>query len=109
MLLNDCFDILNSRFPKEGISLSAWEKKKIKLQKMLHVLNVTEDISNDPNRDRNILPDMKFMSDTTLVAWRLVIHSSIGLIDELFENGFNVVLTGRFNQDPIEVINYSFY
>lgn len=71
---------------------------------MLHVLNVTEKIPNDPKRDKNALPDIKFMSDTTLVAWRLVIHSSIGLIDELFEAGFNVVLTGRFNQEPIEVV-----
>ncbi|KAK4027606.1 hypothetical protein OUZ56_016654 [Daphnia magna] len=69
---------------------------------MLHVLNVTKKIPNDPKRDKNALLDIKFMSDTTLVAWRLVIHSSIGLIDELFEAGFNVVLTGRFNQEPIE-------
>lgn len=71
---------------------------------MLHVLNVTKKIPNDPKRDKNALLDIKFMSDTTLVAWRLVIHSSIGLIDELFEAGFNVVLTGRFNQEPIEVV-----
>lgn len=43
------------------------------------------------------------MFDTTLVAWRLVVDSSIGLIEELFGKGFNVVLTGRFNQDTFEV------
>jgi hypothetical protein len=37
-------------------------------------------------------------------AWNLVIHSSIGLIDELFAAGFNAVLTGRFNLDPLEVM-----
>ncbi|EFX75226.1 hypothetical protein DAPPUDRAFT_250588 [Daphnia pulex] len=35
-----------------------------------------------------------FMSDTTLVAWRLVINSSIGLVEELFEKGFNVNFFG---------------
>jgi hypothetical protein len=103
LLLNNCFDILNGRFPAEGISRSSWEKKKLMLQKLLHVLDVTEQIANDPKRDKTKLPDNMFMSDTTLVAWRLVIYSSIGLVEELFEKGFNVVLTGRFNQDPIEV------
>lgn len=104
-LLNDCFDILNGRFPKEGLSKLAWEAtKKSKLQKMLYVLDLTEKIAKDPKRDREKLPDSMFMSDTTLVAWRLVILSSIGLIDELFADGYTLVLTGRFNQDPIEVI-----
>jgi hypothetical protein len=103
LLLNDVFDILNGRFPKEGISKTSWPKKKDKLQKMLLILNITEEIANDPARDRHQLPDIKFMSDTSLVAWRLVIHSAIGLVEELFSAGLNVVLTGRFNQDPIEV------
>ena len=71
---------------------------------MLHVLDVNEQVANDPERDRNFLPNIKFMSDTSLVAWRLVINSSIGLIDELIAAEFNIVLTGRFNYDPIEVI-----
>ena len=110
-LLNDCFDLLNSRFHKEEISKTAWVDsngeaayKKKKLQIFLHVLDTTEQIANDPNRDSKLIPDTIFMSQTTLEAWRLVIHSSIGLIDELFEAKFEVVLTGRFNQDPIEVI-----
>nr|CAH0102560.1 unnamed protein product [Daphnia galeata] len=46
------------------------------------------------------------MFNTTLVAWRLVVDSSIGLIEELFGKGFNVVLTGRFNQDTFEKIKH---
>ena len=39
-LLNDCFDILNSRFPKEGISKTAWvASKKKKLQEFFHALD----------------------------------------------------------------------
>lgn len=103
--INDVFDILNGRFPKEGLSKSAWESnKKAKLQTFLHVLNLSEEIARDPNRDNDKLPDQMFMSDTTLMAWRLVMHSSIGLIDELFSKGYTSVLTGRFNQDPIEVL-----
>jgi len=78
-------------------------KKETQVTKFLHVLDVTEQISKDPKRDKTKLPDNMFMSDTTLVAWRLVIYSSIGLIEELFKKGFDVLLTGRFNQDPIEV------
>lgn len=99
LLLNDVFDILNGRFPKEGISKTSWPKKKDKLQKMLLILNITEEIVNDPGRDRHQLQDIKVMSDTSLVAWRLVIHSAIGLVEELSSAGLNVVLTGRFNQD----------
>ena len=79
--------------------------KKAKLLQMLHVIDCTEEIAKKPKRHRKHLPDIMFMSDTTLEAWRLVIHSSIGLTDELFAtSGFDYVLTGRFNQDPIEVI-----
>ncbi|KAK4024381.1 hypothetical protein OUZ56_009803 [Daphnia magna] len=31
LLLNDCFDIINGRFPQEGINRSSWEKKKLKI------------------------------------------------------------------------------
>ncbi|KZS01118.1 Uncharacterized protein APZ42_002315, partial [Daphnia magna] len=60
-------------------------------------------IANDPARDRHQLPDIKFMSHTSLFSWRLVIHSAIGLVEELFSAGLNVLLTGRFIQHPIEV------
>ena len=36
-LLNDWFNILNGRFPKEKITKYSWEKKKHKLQKFLYV------------------------------------------------------------------------
>ncbi len=79
--------------------------KKAKLLQMLHVIDSTEEIAKKPKLRHKQLPDVMFMSDTTLEAWRLVIHSSIGLTDELFvTSGFDYVLTGRFYQDPIEVI-----
>jgi hypothetical protein len=63
------FDIMIGRFPKRGITKSKWETKKLQLQKMLHVLNTTEQIANGPDRDRKKkLPDATFMSTATLVA-----------------------------------------
>ncbi|KAI9553656.1 hypothetical protein GHT06_021583 [Daphnia sinensis] len=79
---------------QRGYQQISLAEEKNKLHKMLHVLNVTEELSNDPKSDKNALPNIKFMSDTTLVAWRLVIHSSIGLIDELFEAGCDVNFFG---------------
>lgn len=64
---------LNGRFPKVGLSKTAWlETKKAKLEKNLYVLDLTERISKDPNRGKDKLPNSLFMSDSTLVAWRLV-------------------------------------
>lgn len=45
------------------------------------VLDLTEKIVKDPKRDREKLSDSIVMSDTNLVAWRLVIQSSVGLMN----------------------------
>jgi hypothetical protein len=63
--LNDCFNILNGLFPKERITKYSLEKKKHKLQKFLHVLDVTEQIANAPKRDKKQTPDNISMFDTT--------------------------------------------
>ena len=44
-----------------------------------------------------------FASITTIRAWRLSIRSAIALIEEMFNAGFHFVLTGKWNQDPLEV------
>lgn len=67
-------------------------------------MEITQGKAKDPKRDKTVVPEKIFMADTTLQSWRLVPHRSIGLIDELFQANFKVVLTGRFNQNPIEVI-----
>lgn len=99
-LINDVFDILNGRFSAQGINLRNWHIKEKKLRIMLDILKQSEDcFKKNPK-----IP--MFMSQTTLLGWRVTISSVILLTEEMFSAGFHTVLTGRFNQDPIEVISY---
>ncbi|EFX61647.1 hypothetical protein DAPPUDRAFT_338581 [Daphnia pulex] len=45
-----------------------------------------------------------FVFQTSLQAWRLSITGAINLIEEQFEAGIRVVLTGKFNHDPLEML-----
>lgn len=44
-----------------------------------------------------------FASQTTMEGWRLSIKSMVSLIEELSDFGYDYVLTGSWNQDPLEV------
>jgi hypothetical protein len=48
-------------------------------------------------------PAPAFASSLTLSTLRVSILSTIDLVDELLDMGFEYVLTGKFNQDCIEV------
>lgn len=95
--VNDNFDILNLRFCKVGINKDTWPQKKEKLNQMLKVLSETESVYEKYGRN---IP--MFISQTSLHAWRLSITSAINLIEEQFDAVFKYVLTGKFNQDPLE-------
>ena len=112
MLMNDTFDVLNGRFYAAGISdktdvtdkynRTIKQVKWAKLNAMLNVLNITE--QEHQSRDKHSSsPSEMFCSATTLKALRLTIISAKSLTEELLENGFHTVLTGKMNQDPIEV------
>ncbi len=45
-----------------------------------------------------------FASQTTMEGWRLTITSLLSLIEDLFDCNYKMVFTGKFNQDPVEVI-----
>lgn len=47
-----------------------------------------------------------FLSKTTMDGLRVTILSTIALVDQLFSLGYLYVLTGKFNQDCIEVRTY---
>lgn len=104
--VNDNFDVLNGRHIKEGITPNNWwinaHDEKVKgrkqiLEAMLAVLAVTERIyEKDKNRKM-------FCSLTTVHGWRMTIRSVIALTEEMFNAGYTVVLTGKMNQDPVEV------
>lgn len=97
-LLNDVFDIMNGRFYKEAITDVNWPSKKKKLYEMLTVLDETEDIYNESNKR-----DTMFASTTTIRGWRTSIKSTIGIVEDLFAENYSFVLTGKFNQDALEV------
>jgi hypothetical protein len=44
-----------------------------------------------------------FLSQTTMGALRISILSSIELTNELFQNSYKYILSGKWNQDCIEV------
>lgn len=97
-LLNDVFDIMNARFCKEGITVLNWLPKKKKLEEMLVVLKRTEMIYlQSDNREK------MFASTTTIRGWRTSIQSTIAITEELFSKNYGFVLTGKFNQDALEV------
>ncbi|XP_045029959.1 uncharacterized protein LOC123472453 [Daphnia magna] len=64
---------------------------------MLQALSETERVFEEHGKNVKM-----FVSETSLQAWRLTINSAINLIEEQFKAGIKVVLTGKFNQDPLE-------
>lgn len=96
--MNDVFDIMNGRYCKEGIIDVSWPSKKKKLKEMLDVLDKTEDAHTKSNKK-----NMMFASTTTIRGWRTSIKSAISIIEDLFIENYSFVLTGKFNQDALEV------
>jgi len=95
---NDIFDVLNGRHLKESITVGNWHKKKRILDEMLKIVDHTEAINRAGD-----CPIKMFASQTTIESWRLSIQSAITLTEELFSAGYSYVLTGKWNQDPLEV------
>jgi hypothetical protein len=90
-LLIDIFDVLNGRSICESITESYWNShrgkdgkqkpgKKAIIEKMLSVIELTENCKNDP-LNRPQWPT--FASQTTLESWRLTIFSTSGITQEL--------------------------
>lgn len=104
LLLNDAFDTMNGRRFVEGISSRNWVLKKKTLEDLLDTLKETETHSK-LSKD-NPKP---FLSDTSLKAMRITVCSTIELVEFLLKKcGFDFVLTGKFNQDCLEVIHMTF-
>lgn len=105
--MNDLFDVLNGRHPKVAITVQNWydlkvgadgnQGKKRILDSMLAVLGETERAF-----ERDSTKKM-FCLKTTIHAWRLSIRSAMALIKEQLNAAFAYALTGKWNQDPLEV------
>jgi hypothetical protein len=97
--------VLNGRIPKEGITISNWHNKKKILDQMLRCLELTEQAFKKQSKNMAIVKSM-FVSNQTLFGWRLTINSVIQITEELFNSGYSLVLTGKMNQDILEVCFY---
>lgn len=113
-LVNDSFDVLNGRWYAERISdeldkndkkgRTIKERKFHILRELLKVLDKTE-MEYESREQNSDGPSEMFCAITTLKALRLTVHSTMALTEEMLENDFNYVLTGKFNQDPVEVLS----
>jgi len=51
----------------------------------------------------------QFLSWQTCQGLRCTLRSALELTQLLLAEGFSYVLTGKFNQDPLEVLHFPFY
>ena len=73
------------------------------LNAVLDVLEITEK-EQQSRKKHSSTPTEMFCSATTLKALRMTVNSAMALTEaELLENDFRLVLTGKWNQNPIEV------
>ena len=99
LLLNDAFDSMNGRRFAERIHSGNWAEKKRPLLDLLDAITQSEAHSLSTNG-----AEKPFVSDTSLKALRITLTSTIELVEFLLHRcGYDFVLTGKFNQDCIEV------
>lgn len=118
MLMNKTFDVLNGRKYAEGITNNVnyndKNKRTVKemkwetLNAMLSVLDITE-VEHESRQKNSNSPSEMFCSLTTLKALHMTINSAMALSEELLQNNYHTVLTGKMNQDPIEVLLHNPY
>lgn len=56
------------------------------------------------NVTKKLIPENKFLTKNTAEGLRITIQSTIDLIGQLHDCGFDYVLTSKINQDCLEVI-----
>ncbi len=105
-LLNDTFDILNARFAKEAININNWGRKKDILDKFLAIIDETERVYDEEGGEH---AGMKmFLSRQTLEGFRMSVRSAISLTEEMFKANYTMILSGKWNQDILEVVTISY-
>ncbi|KAI9563372.1 hypothetical protein GHT06_010833 [Daphnia sinensis] len=101
-LINDVFDVLNERFVAQEINISNWCKNNKCLDTFLKILDVTEECHRSRKQHDENIPLNMFVSQTTRQAWRITVLGDIALVEEQFNADYITVLTGKFNQGPLE-------
>lgn len=102
-LINDVFDAMNGRCIAQGINvINGWKKKK-RLDIFLDILEEEEECKRTRKPNDPDTPVKMFLSDTTLQSWRVTVLRVRALTEEMFNVESTSVLTGKLNQDPLEV------
>lgn len=69
------------------------------------LLNVADNVDNESTEVSEIVYE-PFLSSTTMNGLRVTILSTIDVVNFLLDSGYKYVLTGKLNQDCIEVNIY---
>ncbi|KAF0684835.1 MADF domain-containing protein, partial [Aphis craccivora] len=101
-LFNDIFDVLNRKFPAEGIR---------KYSKDFEILeNALIFLDNwEHNLLKKKINESEFLTKQTVEGLRVSIKSTIELSNYLLDIGFHYVLSNKMNQDKLEVITKQFF
>lgn len=98
--MNDIFDLLNGRRPVDGIRLNS---SRDRLQE-LHDASRWLDDWETYVLTLPVAQQKQFLSRQTCQGLRITLKSAIDLSRVLLHAGFSYVLTGKFNQDPLETV-----
>ncbi|KAK8774921.1 hypothetical protein V5799_010546, partial [Amblyomma americanum] len=137
MLLNDLFDILNSKVPAAGIRKGS---PKIKVPELFYVAFLLWGKNRDLKlcthspifskhcflfsficfqflddflamlNETESIPNVKlFASRQTIESLRVTLMSVLSLVEFLFNQGVSYILTASLNQDPLELLSSNFF
>jgi hypothetical protein len=97
--LNHAFDVLKGRKYQDRINTYNQDKRKKILLDLLQAINETKEHSLQYRSNGG-----PFLSDTSLMAMWIIITSAIELTEFLLKTfKYAFVLSGKFNQDGLEV------
>lgn len=115
-LCNDAFDVMNRRSPKEGITLEKWRSQKAvlfisntaktpcQLPVLLKILIRFRDALDASERVWKETKVQPFVALSSIPMMRMTVASTIDLVDYLLvQRNYKYILTGKFNQDCLEV------
>jgi len=97
--INDLFDLLNGRLPKDGIRADSERDKLAELEEASLWLDNWERYINTLSEPKQ----KQFLSRQTCHGLRITLKSALDLTTTLLTQGFPYVLTGKFCQDPLEM------
>ena len=100
--INRMFDALNRKIPRQGVTPASKDFRV--LQESLLWLNNWEN-----NVKTRAVEECHFLTQNTAQGLRITLHSAMDLCLYMSEKyNFTYLLTGKINQDPLEVYSLKF-